>query len=748
MKRLLLIILLLFPLSCYDGLSDMLDDLTMKVPICVDASGGDDLNDGRGWRNAKATIQSAVNAAEDGDEIWVAGTHNPAATVIINKDVSLYGGFTGRESRRDQRDVDSRTVVSYTESGEAIRITSKNVVFDTFRIENVISESGAITIGSGSSAVFENCIFSGNTNNNEPGGAISISNAVVKISNSQFYANSSSFGGGAISATGTGAYLTIQRVVFGDKNVVSSGNMGGGTGGGAIYAAGGATVTVTDNTKFYRNNTSMGGAIYVTGSGTTLVIKRAVFGDKDTEGSGNSVTQQGGAIYALNGSAITISDNCEFYRNTSVNQGGAIYLNASTLDVTNSTFGGDSLVTGNKSTGAAGGAICAMNNSDVNLSGTRIKYNSSSGFASGGGIFVSGGNLIIKNRTYIQNNDSPGQGGGIYVEGATTVNISDSFIQNNTSVSTGGGMRSFSSSIVITNTEITGNSTGINSNGGGISFVSNTYDKTLEIYNSRIINNTAGIQGGGGISFSSASSNVDLIIVRTVLDSNSAGSSGGAIYFDSSEINSSITMESCIVSNTSTENGPAVYVYNGINNQFVNSLFYNNRYTTSSTAHGGALSLRSSSLLVNLTFFNNSASNGGAVYLAGSGSTYYMYNTVFYNNTSTDGGTKDTLSTAHNVFLNRYNCFYYNMDVFGGSANPGCITGILSDPFLNSSDPESPNYLRARSDLGDDGLFNNGTVDFSAIIMPFPDFTMPATDLAGNTRIRGGAIDIGAYERQ
>jgi hypothetical protein len=104
MKRLILIALTLFPLSCFDGLGTMFDDLTMKVPLCV-APGGSDLNDGRGWGNAKATIQAAVSSASDDDEIWVAaGTyivHDTGSDVIeINRSVSLFGGFSGNESRK------------------------------------------------------------------------------------------------------------------------------------------------------------------------------------------------------------------------------------------------------------------------------------------------------------------------------------------------------------------------------------------------------------------------------------------------------------------------------------------------------------------------------------------------------------------------------------------------------------------------------------------------------------------------
>ncbi len=51
-----------------------------------------------------ATIQAAINAASDNDEIWVEqGTYALTAMINVNKKVSIYGGFTGSETSRNQR---------------------------------------------------------------------------------------------------------------------------------------------------------------------------------------------------------------------------------------------------------------------------------------------------------------------------------------------------------------------------------------------------------------------------------------------------------------------------------------------------------------------------------------------------------------------------------------------------------------------------------------------------------------------
>jgi len=75
------------------------------IYVNASALGG---GNGSSWGSAFQSVQAAVNAASAGDEIWVAaGTYHETAvsnTHILLKDgVSLYGGFAGNESTRDQR---------------------------------------------------------------------------------------------------------------------------------------------------------------------------------------------------------------------------------------------------------------------------------------------------------------------------------------------------------------------------------------------------------------------------------------------------------------------------------------------------------------------------------------------------------------------------------------------------------------------------------------------------------------------
>ena len=67
---------------------------------------------GTSWANAYNSIEAAIAATGENQEFWVAeGTYTPSSdafwgTQLIPKQGSqFYGGFTGNETSRDQRDV-------------------------------------------------------------------------------------------------------------------------------------------------------------------------------------------------------------------------------------------------------------------------------------------------------------------------------------------------------------------------------------------------------------------------------------------------------------------------------------------------------------------------------------------------------------------------------------------------------------------------------------------------------------------
>jgi hypothetical protein len=120
--------------------------------LFVRTNGNDGLS-GTSWTDAKRTVAATIGASNAGDEIWVAqGTY--AGHLTLKPDVALYGGFTGVEVTRAERNwtnhlsilwgATNRVVVNITNSGPATRL-------DGFTIGggNGVHGGGISMVGSG-----------------------------------------------------------------------------------------------------------------------------------------------------------------------------------------------------------------------------------------------------------------------------------------------------------------------------------------------------------------------------------------------------------------------------------------------------------------------------------------------------------------------------------------------------------------------------------------------------------------------
>ena len=172
----------------------------------------------------------------------------------------------------------------------------------------------------------------------------------------------------------------------------------------------------------------------------------------------------------------------------------------------------------------------------------------------GRGIYITGGNLSIKNCNIIDNDfTNYCRGSGIDNEG--TLTITESIISGNTTYGSGGGIDNYNGTITITASTISSNSAGSGGgieNGNGIltideSIISgnfsnsagsgggiDNYNGTITIIASTISGNSADI-GGGGIS----NGNGTLTITASTISSNSAGSGGGIANVGILNINTS-----------------------------------------------------------------------------------------------------------------------------------------------------------------------------------------------------------------
>jgi photosystem II stability/assembly factor-like uncharacterized protein len=244
--------------------------------------------------------------------------------------------------------------------------------------------------------------------------------------------------------------------------------------------------------------------------------------------------------------------------------------------------------------------------------------------------------------------------------------------------------------------------------------------------------NTAGGENpgdGGGAGISIYYYSDPIIRYNNICNNFAYGAAGILCQNDSNPI---------IINNSISENGGLMYVGIGIfssNPLLINNLIANNY----AEFIGGGITCTSyfSPVIINNTIVNNYACNGGGI-VCGIDSTPQLINNIIWNNNAVDGDQIYLMGETSDPD------FYYcnvqgGISEFGGDGAAGfngdyenCID---SDPlFLGTGE-------HSYSLLDDSPCVNTGTPDTTGL-------NLPEYDLAGNLRVFGGRIDMGAYENQ
>lgn len=274
------------------------------------AQGNGDCSD---WANA-CSLQTALATAVAGDEVWVkAGVHKPTtnpanrdAAFVLPNGVRVYGGFSGNETSRDQRNWQAYLTIL---SGD---IDSNDANTDS----NFIAETTADIIGANSYRVVWNTnvdatavldgfyITAGKNIETYPGAGIYNVNASPTLANLVIIGNAAYVGGGMHNNDHSSPTLTNVTFINNTAahsggglknywecyptltNVAFIGNSAGYTGGGMDNYVSGSSVT---NAVFFGNSAS--GAAGLAAWYTTVNLQNVTF-------SGNVATGSPGAIYA------------------------------------------------------------------------------------------------------------------------------------------------------------------------------------------------------------------------------------------------------------------------------------------------------------------------------------------------------------------------------------------------------------------------------------------------------------------
>jgi len=345
------------------------------------------------WANA-CTLQTALASAANGDEIWVKmGVHYPgaagnrSATFTLKNGVTIYGGFAGTESSRDDRDWTINKTILSGDIDQNDTNTDGNYIAETW---NDIQGSNAYHVVTGNgldnTTVLDGFVITAGTANgsdpNYSGGGMYNYSSNPMLRNLIFSGNSAAvFGGGMYNEDYNSLTLT---------NVTFSGN---------LAQVGGGMVNVT----------------------SSPMLTNVTF-------SGNSA-QVGGGMFNWGGSSPTLN-NVTFHDNAAANDGGGMYnMRFSKPTLNNVTFSGNSATN-------YGGGMYNEYYSDPTLINVTFNGNAA---ANGGGIFDSESYPTLINVTF-SGNSATNYGGGMYngyYSDPTLINVTFS---GNSATNYGGGM--------------------------------------------------------------------------------------------------------------------------------------------------------------------------------------------------------------------------------------------------------------------------------------------------------------------
>jgi hypothetical protein len=269
-------------------------------------------NDGSSWENAFISLQSALDKAKPGDEVWVAqGVYKPGNSRTdsfeLKDGVSVYGGFAGNEISLEQRDIEKNVTYLSGDIGK--------------KRDNSDNNYTVVKLSNDSTATLDGFIIQDGNSNDDGGGVYNDGNLTLK--NAVVRYNLADDSGGGIYNNGTIDIIdSTVHTNFANGNSSTSG------GGGLINTATWATIT---NSIFYNNGAKNGGGIR---NDTSLQLNnsRLIANTAYEKGGGSGIANLGSAsvsdsIIAGNANADDIANNFESATGTNTSNGNNIIGN-------------------------------------------------------------------------------------------------------------------------------------------------------------------------------------------------------------------------------------------------------------------------------------------------------------------------------------------------------------------------------------------------------------------------------------
>eukprot|EP00210_Caulerpa_lentillifera_P003656 g3490.t1 len=494
--------------------------------------------------------------------------------------------------------------------------------------------------------VLKNCHFKDNVGNEST--LYITDGTTLTISNSSFVRNTGVQGGGAILAIGNVSLTIEDSTVFKGNKAVTQG--------GALFFKGYLTLRIEDS-FFIQNesNFSGGGAIYAENP-MNEDLDVNIFSTVFSKNIARSYLGSGGAIrLQAPNMKCTMEQGVSFISNVAELDGGAVHISgAKEIIVRQTSF------IGNEVNQGAGAALYVVS---ANFLGSIIKITQ----------------LQIQSSTFFHNrgHKGPRGGGALGLTGQSTIaNITKCTFSGNHAESGSGGVLHIFSGPFVTISE--SNFTDNRAIQGGALHVER-YAK-VNISECKFLKNHA--ENGGAIS---ARSSVDINITKSDLKSNFAMEGGGAVHAESHSFSLSekatIAITNCFLTNNSAlvrttrnafrnimpQGGTVLGIGAGQFVNIINSSFHNN-----SAGQGGAVAIVSTKsfwISNHSIFSSNEADVGGAIFVYVDDSVdistdiYRISDTTFNNNSAREGGAIWIISSRSTDDLFPFNAYRTSLRV-------------------------------------------------------------------------------------
>lgn len=645
---------------------------------------------GETWADAFLTVGDALQAAQSGDQIWVAeGIYYPdqigkdgdktqvedsndsTQSYHVPSGVHLYGGFVGTEADLAERNWEQYVTVLSGDIEQDDELKDGN---------GVVTDAGGIRGNNSHHIIYLD------------GNATQITNTTIidgfMVTGGAAHSGSASQqpdGGGLYCRSGGNGGQCSPLL----EDLIFSGNSADSRGG-AIFndgANGGVSSPYLEFVTFTGNAANDGGAMFNDGNGGTSspAIENATF-------TCNTAKQNGGAMYndgSNSGVSSPALTNVTFDCNSAQNGGGAMLNFGANGGVSSPTLAGVDFIC---NTASLGGAM----------------YNHGGG--SGGAGSPSLIDVTFKRNTAHENvgammNDAVDGG----ASSPTLIRVN--FVGNTTEGSAGAlgnqaGTNSVSSP-TLTEVVFSGNHAKIN--GGAV--VNDAHGGTVSptFTNITFSGNSALADGGAISNMTSDGGTLSPTVVNAVFSGNQAGGNGGATANHNNGSGGPLTPALTNVTfsgNSAIGQGGAIYTI----------------------AQSGEIS---APVISNSILWGNAAAEGASIYYDNNGTATISHSLVENGASSIVGG-GSTQVTGASVAYDATNIdsdprFAHPVDPATAPTTRGSLRLQADSPAINVGDNAA--------DLDAGGP---GTTTISGI----------ATDLAGNARIMDNTVDLGAYEFQ